>query len=61
MLGRQVGDAGRGPPLELLLTKLRFAVATSRAAEAGEPGAEALPGFDGRLQVWGLALRCKRA
>jgi len=47
----QVGDDDRGYLLELLLTKLRFAVATSAAAAAGEPGVEPPPGFDGNLQV----------
>lgn len=46
-----MGDDGRGPQLELLLTRLRFAVATHAAAEAGEPGVEPLPDFKGQLQV----------
>jgi superfamily II helicase len=40
LVHQQVGDAKRGPVLELLLTKLRFAAATHEAAAAGEPGVE---------------------
>jgi hypothetical protein len=55
---KQVGDDKRGPVLELLLTKLRYAAATHAAAAAGEAGVEPLPDFSGQLQVCIIAPAC---